>query len=50
MGWIYSEPFWFFCPDFADVFIWCQAFEGFELLGIIVTINKVAEALAEILE
>lgn len=48
MGWIYSEPFWLFCPDFADVLIECQAFEGFEAAGVIVGIHEIAEVAAQL--
>jgi hypothetical protein len=48
MGWVYSEPFWLKCPDFADVLIGCQAFEGFEAAGVIVGVDEVAEMAAQL--
>lgn len=48
MGWIYSEPFGLRCPDFADILIGCQAFEGFEAAGVIVGVDEVAEMAAQL--
>ena len=37
------KPFGLGCPDFADVFVGCQAAQGFEPTGIIVGLDEVAE-------
>ena len=36
-----------FGPELADVFVWCEAFEGLEPLGEVVDAEEVGEVLAE---
>ena len=40
---IECESFGFGCPDFADVFVGCEAFEGLETAAVIVGVDKVAK-------
>lgn len=40
---IESESLRFFCPDFADVFVGCEAYEGLETPGVVVSIDEVGE-------
>ena len=49
MVWIYDESFWFACPDFKDVFIGCQAFQGFEATPVIIGVHKISEMVLELL-
>ena len=47
MGWICDEPFRFRCADFADVFEWREAVEGFLSACGIVAIDKVRQVSSE---
>ena len=49
MDWIYDESCWFACPDFTDVFIGCQAFQGFEATRVIIGVHKISEMVLELL-
>jgi hypothetical protein len=49
MEWIESEPFGFGCPDFADVFIPGEAFEGLQPPAKIVGADEVCEMGIELL-
>jgi hypothetical protein len=49
MDWIESEPFGFGCPDFADVFIRGEAFEGLQPPAKIVGADEVCEMGIELL-
>ena len=49
MDWIYDESFCFCCPDFADVFVRCQTFQGLEATPIIVGVQKISEMAFELL-
>ena len=48
MGGIEYEFFRFNCPDFADVFVGCQATESFETASVIVGIDEVIEMITEL--
>lgn len=40
---IKDESIWLFCPELADIFVGCEALEGFEPLGKIITHDEVAQ-------
>jgi hypothetical protein len=48
MDWIESESVWVVCPDFADVFVWREAFEGLETPAEIVGVDEVGEMALEL--
>ena len=43
MGWIEIESFRFFCPAFADEFIWCETFQGLQSASIIVCVDEIIQ-------
>ena len=47
MDWIESESFRVVCPDFADVFVGCETFEGLKTPGVIVGVDEVGEMTLE---
>jgi len=49
MGWIYSDLFWLFCPDFADVIIRYQTFECLEAAGVNIRVNEVVGMVAKLI-
>ena len=43
MDGIESESFWIVCPDFADVFVGCETFEGLETPAVVVGVDEVGK-------
>ena len=48
MDWIESESLWIVCPDFADVFVGREAFEGFETPAVVIGVDEVREVALEL--
>ena len=48
MGWIEFEVLGLFCPEGADVFVGCKAFECLESAGEVVGVDEVGEVLSEV--
>src|SRR5882757_7022828 len=48
MDWIESESVWLACPDFADVFVGREAFEGLQTPSVIVGSDEVGEMALEL--
>ena len=48
MDWIESESFGVVCPDFADVFVGCETFEGLKTPAVIVGVDEVGEVALEL--
>ncbi len=49
MEWIECESLWFGCPDFADVFVRPEAFEGLQPSGKIISFDEIFKVLTELL-
>ena len=49
MGWIDDESFWLCSPDFADVFVRCEATEGLESSPEIIGCHEVVEVCPQLL-
>ena len=48
MGWIEFESFGFDCPDFADVFVGGEPFEGLESATEVIGVDEVVEVGVEL--
>ena len=48
MGWIESEALGLFCRGFADELIRCEAFEGFESAGEVVSGDELVQVLSQL--
>ena len=48
MGWIESKSVWGLCPDFAKVFVGCEAFEGLESSGEVIGAKEVVQVRFEV--
>jgi hypothetical protein len=49
MGRVQFESLWLFCPAFADVFVWREAFEGLETAAGIAGADEVVEVRLQLL-
>ena len=48
MGWVEFETIWFKCPDFADVFEWCETLSRLQAARVIIRCDEVGDVYLEL--